>query len=108
MNLILEDNADKVVLLFYKYPSLMTAGTYITCYQSEAEAFMRMHTTEVTLFLDYELLPGCGDGVSFLKHVIAEHKHWLKLVVAITGSPTAREEMERLCKEASIPFETLR
>lgn len=108
MNLILEDNADRVAYLFTAYPSLMTQGTFVTYSVNTAKAFMRMQSVEEYLFfLDNELLPGHETGIDFLNHVIDEYKHWIKLVTAITGSPMAREQMAFLCRTASIPFEVL-
>lgn len=111
MNLILEDNRDKVTLIAERYnlhDYVLVSGETSAC-EALGAHFHRDVANKATIFLDYELSPGCGDGLSFLKTIIdGKFSRQIETVVVTTGSPRAAREMIAMCRDAGIETDVLR
>lgn len=104
-HLILEDNPGKV----QKCISGMDGGDVIICVQNVAQAQLAMFThfpSPYILYIDYELLPGCGDGHEFLIWALEHMKDKIDYINLITASLIHGRKMANLCKLHNMPFST--
>lgn len=106
--LILEDNNDKIANIFMKYGELLRYQTvFIARTVETAKAFVESDPGLMTIFVDYELDPGCGDGLQFMNWLMLNAAHFVERVVITTFSLTVGKEIARLCREKGIEAEKL-
>ena len=104
--LILEDNDAKIAGFFMKYSELLNQQTVFVARTVEAaQAFIESEPGLVTIFLDYELSPGCGDGLTFLKWVLKYSLPFIEHVYITTFSALVATEMAELLSVHNIPHE---
>lgn len=104
--LVLEDNNDKIVQLLNKYPDIFVGRTILIMRNEvEAELFMSTVTGQVILVIDYELDPGCGDGLSFLKFCLSRYSLYIEEVILTTFSDWALAEMINCCLVYNVNYE---
>lgn len=105
--MIVEDNIYKVQkLIDQRYLEWTNKTWAVTAHESEFERLLRLQDTPLEcLYLDYELAPGAGNGLSILRN-IPECK--VRKVVCISFSKEAAREMQTICKDRNIQFEYLR
>lgn len=107
--LILENDDGKIINIFSKYLDyLKKKDIFIARTVAQAQRFLADDPGIVTMFVDYELDPGCGNGVEFLEWVSMTFSHFVELVVITSLSAEYSKQMCRLCSKHGIPFERLR
>lgn len=103
MILILEDNVYKIQkIVDHNYQAWANKTVLITGYELEAKRVVNRVIDE--LYLDYELFPGAGDGMSFLRGMT---KEGCRKVFITTMNPYVAKEMAALCREKGITCERL-
>jgi hypothetical protein len=106
--LILEDNIFKVhKLIDSEYLKFQNKAWAVTAHEMEAERLMRHNEGRAfeAVYLDYELGPGCGDGMNFLRQLTKEN---VGKVYCISMNKEIAREMHTYCRDRGIPFEYLR
>lgn len=104
--LILEDNDDKIVNIFMKYAeTLRGKEIFIARSVAQAQHYLAGDPGITTLFVDYELDPGCGNGIELLEWVMITFIHFIELIVVTTLNPGYSKQMCRLCTQHGVPFE---
>jgi hypothetical protein len=102
--IILEDSDSKIVSILTKYD--LTKHHITICRNVRAARIFLSSSpsTPIDLFVDYELDPGCGNGLEFLEYALLTWKHSIgDLVITSLGIEKARE-MRQLCeKHGKIP-----
>lgn len=107
--LIVEDNHYKIQRIFRDYEELFHGKpVYIARSVAQAQAFIDTDPGTITVFLDFELLPGCGTGMEVLSWLERRFKHFLDLVIVTSYSSEKAREMASFCQTAGIPVERLR
>lgn len=106
--LILENESQKLLAILTQYKLMYDQPFYATKWETDALAFIRSRCEEMTLYVDYELDPGCGDGISFLRDALSEKHMWIEKVVITSQSPDAQREMQEQCRLSGIPYEIVR
>lgn len=105
MILILEDNIYKLQKVFDNHYLRWPTKTVCICaYELEAIRLSKGNVIE-ELYLDHELPPGAGNGLSFLRTLT---KDTVRKVFSITYSQEARREMQTYCRDNGIPYEHIR
>jgi hypothetical protein len=113
INIILDDLFAKCWDVLGRYEPI--GPIYMCQTESEARDFVASQIAQLptmspgyklsfNLYLDNELKPGCGSGLGFLKHMLADYNEFIERVIPITNSPDAQKEMLALCKQNTIPY----
>lgn len=106
--LILEDNISKYhKIVMSEYLKWEKKTVVLTGYELEAERLLKMQvgTPLEALYLDYELHPGAGDGLSLLESLSPAS---VQKVYGTTFSKEMMRKFHQLCREKNIEFEALR
>lgn len=114
VNIILEDNREKFLAILDLYGNQQGGFFHnpilFFMKQQDAIATIRGITENksvvmYTLYLDDELIPGGGNGISFLNWMIDNYPSQIEKVVITSYRDGARKEMTELCSENLIATE---
>ncbi len=108
VNIILEDNRDKVARIFDLYGKNFFHNP-VLCFMKAHEALEVIASLTkpvmLTLYVDGELVPGGGYGSEFLNRMIDDWPTLIEKVIVCSYSDAARKEMTELCVENLIATE---
>lgn len=108
MNIILEDNFDKVTKILDMYRQSWQTVLWFQNEHIAIDIIGRLpKPVKLTLFIDGELRPGCGSGLAFLNRMIDDWPTLIERVIVCSYSDATRKEMIEICAENLIAVELL-
>ncbi len=107
-SIILENEMGKLVSVLTKY-DLDKANIFIARSSIAAERmFLHALATPIDLYVDYELDPGCGNGLSFLEEILPKYHALVNKVIITSFSNECAKAMARRCDMHGVGWEYMR